>query len=132
MALIEIEYDGKDEKDGSTFRTLVERDVTDIFFNESEFALEYTVDGRQMLCVLDESDVREHSSHWEAGAKQNFDTGLYNSHTVLYIAVRDYGAKPKVGKELVIATETWRRTYRIKQCEEESGIYRMTLERARQ
>lgn len=132
MALIEIEYGDENEDTVGGFKELVTEDAETIFLNRMEFAEEYTVDGHTAVCLLDESDVREHSAHWEAGAKQNFDTGLYNSHAVLYIAVRDYGAKPKVGKELVIATEMWRRTYRIKQCEEESGIYRMTLERARQ
>lgn len=132
MALVEIEEHIGEGRETSTFKTQVEADVKGIFLNGEEFADAYTVDGKETLCVLDESDAREHSAHWEAGVKQNFDTGLYQIHAVLYISVADYGPKPKVGKELVLAKDTWKRTYRIKQCEEESGFYRMTLERTRQ
>ena len=38
--------------------------------------------------------MREHAAHWEAGAKQNFDTGLYDSYRILYISVEDYGEMP--------------------------------------
>ena len=48
--------------------------------------------------IVDDQRLKEHSAHWEAGAKQNFDTGLYTAYTVLYIRVSDYGPKPKVGK----------------------------------
>ena len=51
---------------------------------------------------MDDQRLKEHNSHWEAGAKQNFDTGLYTASTVLYIRVKDYGPKPKIGKHLVM------------------------------
>lgn len=72
-------------------------------------------------------------AYWEAGAKQNFDTGLYTAHTILYIRVEDYGPKPKIGKRLVLDKGTKsQRTYTINLCQEESGVYRMTMERTRQ
>ena len=86
-----------------------------------------------VLIVLEDDDLREHSAHWEAGAKQNFDTGLYTAHTILYIRVEDYGPKPKIGKQLVLDKGTKsQRTYTINLCQEESGVYRMTMERTRQ
>ena len=73
------------------------------------------------------------AAHWEAGAKQNFDTSLYTAHTILYIRVEDYGPKPKIGKQLVLDKGTKsQRTYTINLCQEESGVYRMTMERTRQ
>lgn len=92
-----------------------------------------TVQGYDVLIVLEDDDLREHSAHWEAGAKQNFDTGLYTAHTILYIRVEDYGPKPKIGKQLVLDKGTKsQRTYTINLCQEESGVYRMTMERTRQ
>lgn len=86
-----------------------------------------------VLIVLEDDDLREHSAHWEAGAKQNFNTGLYTAHTILYIRVEDYGPKPKIGKQLVLDKGTKsQRTYTINLCQEESGVYRMTMERTRQ
>lgn len=67
------------------------------------------------------------------GGKVNFDTGLYTAHTILYIRVEDYGPKPKIGKQLVLDKGTKsQRTYTINLCQEESGVYRMTMERTRQ
>lgn len=101
-------------------------------FEENEHADRHTVDGKDVLIVLEDDDLREHSAHWEAGAKQNFDTGLYTAHTILYIRVEDYGPKPKIGKQLVLDKGTKsQRTYTINLCQEESGVYRMTMERTR-
>ena len=98
-----------------TFKDCVAADIDAAFFEENEH------------------DLREHSAHWEAGAKQNFDTGLYTAHTILYIRVEDYGPKPKIGKQLVLDKGTKsQRTYTINLCQEESGVYRMTMERTRQ
>lgn len=112
-----------------TFKDYAAKDIPDVFFCEDEHAEIHNIDGKDVLVVLREATLKEHNSHWEAGAKQNFDTGLYTAFSVLYIQVKDYGPKPKVGKQLVIDKK---RAYSIKACEEESGIYRMTLERTRQ
>ena len=80
-----------------TFKDCVAADICAAFFEENEHADRHTVDGKDVLIVLEDDDLREHSAHWEAGAKQNFDTGLYTAHTILYIRVEDYGPKPKIG-----------------------------------
>ena len=112
-----------------TFKDCAAVETSAAFFNGDEHAEEHNVDGKDVLVILDKSDVRDHSAHWEAGAKQNFDAGLYNLHIILYIRVEDYGPKPKQGKRLTLDQKL---TYSIQKCEEESGVYRMTLERTRQ
>lgn len=115
------------------FKDCVAADIDAAFFEENEHADRHTVDGKDVLIVLEDDDLREHSAHWEAGEKQNFDTGLYTAHTILYIRVEDYGPKPKIGKQLVLDKGTKsQRTYTINLCQEESGVYRMTMERTRQ
>lgn len=112
-----------------TFKDCVAADIDAAFFEENEHADRHTVDGKDVLIVLEDDDLREHSAHWEAGAKQNFDTGLYTAHTILYIRVEDYGPKPKIGKQLVLDKGTKsQRTFTINLCQEESGVYRMTME----
>ena len=102
-------------------------------FEQDEHADWHTVDGKDALVIVDDQRLKEHSAHWEAGAKQNFDTGLYTAYTVLYIRVCDYGPKPKVGKHLVLDKGTNRqRSYTILNCEEEAGVYRISMERTRQ
>ena len=116
-----------------TFKECVEADILLAFFNTREHAEMRMVDGKECPTVLEESMLKEHSSHWEAGAKQNFDTGLYSSHSILYIRTEDYGAKPKIGKQLALGVGNGKtRTYEIKSCEEEAGVYRMTMKRVRQ
>lgn len=110
-----------------TFKDCVAADIDAAFFEENEHADRHTVDGKDVLIVLEDDDLREHSAHWEAGAKQNFDTGLYTAHTILYIRVEDYGPKPKIGKQLVLDKGTKsQRTYTINLCQEESGVYRIS------
>lgn len=122
-------FGDKDEYIPLTFRDFVAEDIDTTFFQTAEHAERHTIDGKELPVILDENNVRARSSHWEAGAKQNFDTGLYTLRTTLYVKVSDYGGKPKQDKRLVI---DGKRTYSIKQCEEECGVYRMTLERVRQ
>lgn len=137
MALFEVEQhygeSGEEEWTKPTFKDCAAADIDLAFFNGDEHADYHNVDGSDFLVIVEEEDVRKHSAHWEAGAKQNFDTGLYDAHTILYIRVADYGAKPKIGKYLVMDAGTdHKRTYAIAHCEEEAGVYRMTLERVRQ
>ena len=137
MALIELDqiYGAEDPEDltAPTFKDFAAEDIDLTFFNGNEHADLHKVDGTEYLVIVEEEDVRRHDSHWEAGAKQNFDTGLYNAHTILYIKVKDYGPRPKVGKPLVLDEGTdHQRTYKILNCEEDAGVYRMTMERVRQ
>lgn len=116
-----------------TFKTQAAADIDNVFFNGDEHADLHFIDGKEALVIIVEGTLREHNSHWEAGAKQNFDTGLYTAHSILYIRVADYGPKPKVGKLLTMDAGTdHKRTFSIVKCEEEAGVYRMTLQRTRQ
>ena len=123
------DYENADQEKRRTFKDFASEDISAVFFNGDEHADLRNVDGKDVLVILEKSDVRDHSAHWEAGAKQNFDTGLYNRHIILYIRVEDYGPKPKQGKLLMLDKKI---AYSIQKCDDEGGIYRMTMERVRQ
>ena len=125
---LEQDYENADQEKRRTFKDFAHADISAVFFNVDEHAEEHNVDGKDVLVILEKDDVRDHSAHWEAGAKQNFDTGLYNRHIILYIRVEDYGPKPKQGKLLTLDKKL---TYLIQKCDEESGVYRMSMERTR-
>lgn len=136
MALFELnqhyENQGSEWKP-PTFKDCAAADIGLAFFNGNEHAKWHTVDGKKVLVILEETTLKPHSAHWEAGAKQNFDTGLYTDYTLLYIRVEDYGPKPLSGKLLVMDMGTdCQRTYTIKSCETEDGVYRIKMERMRQ
>lgn len=137
MALFELnqEYGTvlDEEWKAPTFKECAAADIDLTFFEQDEHAEWHTVDGKKALVIVEDQRLKERSAHWEAGAKQNFDTGLYTAHTVLYIRVADYGPKPKIGKHLVLDKgEKMQRTYSILNCEEEAGVYRISMERTRQ
>lgn len=137
MALFTLDqdYTGKpEERKRPTFKDCAKVDIDLTFFNNDEHARELLVDGKKATVIFEEDSLRRHTAHWEAGAKQNFDTGLYTAYSVLYIPVAIYGPKPKIGNliELREPVEKWRRTFSIRQCEDEEGVYRMILERTRQ
>ena len=123
------DYENADQEKKRTFKDFASEDISAVFLNGDEHADLHNVDGKDVLVILEKSDVRDHSAHWEAGAKQNFDTGLYNRHIILYIRVEDYGPKPKQGKLLTLDKKI---AYSIQKCDDEGGIYRMTMERVRQ
>ena len=123
------DYENADQEKRRTFKDFASEDISAVFFNGDEHADLHNVDGKDVLVILEKSDVRDHSAHWEAGAKQNFDAGLYNRHIILYIRVEDYGPKPKQGKLLMLDKKI---AYSIQKCDDEGGIYRMTMERVRQ
>jgi len=137
MALFELiqhtEAEETPEPTPLTFKEAALSDVDEIFFDITEHAEMHLVDGKEMPVIIDEERLQDHSAHWEAGAKQNFDTGLYNAYTILYVKVSDYGSRPKVGKLLVLDEGTdYKRTYTIQKCNGEDGVYRMIMTRTRQ
>lgn len=137
MPLFDLEQhfgeDPPEEWKRQTFKDCAAADINLAFFNESEHAERHTVDGEEALIILEDFDMREHSAHWEAGAKQNFDTGLYDSYRILYISVEDYGEMPQSGDLVTIDEGTKEeQLFTLKSCEDENGIYRMIMERVRQ
>lgn len=80
MALFELEQDfGSDpetEWKAPTFKECAAADIDLTFFEQDEHADLHTVDEKEALVIVDDQRLKEHNSHWETGAKQNFDTGL--------------------------------------------------------
>lgn len=136
MALFELEQEflgGAEDEHELSFKEAVEEDIDAAFFEADEHAEWHTVNGKKCLIVLEEDILKPYSAHWEAGAKQNFDTGLYTALSILYIKKVDYGRRPKIGVLLTIDQGTKQeRLFFIKHFGSESGVYRIELERTRQ
>lgn len=82
----------------------------------------------QMLCITQHPGVLERPAHWEGGAKQSFDQGMYKADLLLFVKQKDYGPMPKSGKQITLDKK---RIYNIKSCSLKAGMYRMELERVR-
>lgn len=111
-----------------TFKEAAAQDIDDAFFLPDEFAEEHVIDGKKMQIVLDDNELIERSAHWEGGAKQSFDLGLYKSRRLFYVRAEDFGPRPKVGKLLQLDG----RQVEVSECTEENGVYAITIERNRQ
>ena len=85
MALFELDQEfgtgPEEEWKPPTFKDCAAADIDLAFFQENEHAEWHTVDGKKALIILESEQLKERAAHWEAGAKQNFDTGLYTSQT---------------------------------------------------
>lgn len=75
-----------------SFRDIVQTDLGNVFFNLDEFAEEHTIDGRKMLCIIDQ-DANI------ASAVQSV-TGIYAANRRIYVREEDMKALPKEGKRL--------------------------------
>lgn len=111
-----------------TFKEIAAADIDDTFFCDDEFSALHTINGKEMRIVMDENELLERSAHWEGGAKQSFDVGLYKAQRLFYVPVADFGPRPKVGKLLLLDGKA----YTVVDCAEESGVYSITIERNRQ
>lgn len=130
MPDIEQDYELPEEQEEiKTFKDFADEDIDDVFFCLDEFAETHNIDGEDMPVVIEADKISERASHWEGGAKQNFDTGLYNSTLTLYVKAEDYGKKPKVGK--VLNFDKGAVQYRVLTWREDAGVYLMTVERIR-
>ena len=101
MALFEITQDYENEEEEwkrPTFKDCAKADISLAFFNLDEHAETHTIDGKEAPVIIEESTLREHSAHWEAGAKQNFDTGLYTSHRFFTLRQRTTARVQRSGK----------------------------------
>lgn len=112
-----------------TFKDCVAQDVQTVFFNLNEFAEERYIDDKGLIpCITQHPGVNERAAHWEGGAKQSFDQGMYKADLLLYVKQKDYGPMPKSDK---LITLDKKRDYKIKSCSLKAGVYRMELERVR-
>lgn len=128
LGVDQVYGDAPQEEMPLTFKDFVAQDVENVFFNIDEFAERRYVDGREMLCITQHPGTTERAAHWEGGAKQSFDEGMYKADLLLFVKKQDYGPMPKNDK---LITLDKRRDYKIKKCSLKAGVYRMELERVR-
>lgn len=131
---IDVEQDyelpsDEDEEIAKTFKEYADEDVDDVFFDLDEFAETHNIDGTDMPVMVETDKMQDHSSHWEAGSKQNYDNGLYDAHMTLYVKAADYGDAPKIGKALYLDEDP--EMWTIDDWSEEGGVYIIQIVRIR-
>ena len=106
----------------NAFHKQLQNDVDAVWFNPDEFGELHDVDGRQMRAIVDSQEIlrqKRGSGHVE---------GIYTDNIFLFVRIKEYGAKPRVGVSLLLDK---RRRYRVANVREENGVYAMELEAVR-
>lgn len=109
----------------SAFRDQLAADLQATFLNPDEFAEEHTIDGRKLVCMLDDNELLERKTVAKDG--QHMD-GLFLADKLLYLPVAEYGAPPKPGRMM----ELDGKVYRVVDVADECGLYSVYLEANRQ
>nr|DAY71574.1 MAG TPA: Gifsy-2 prophage ATP-binding sugar transporter-like barrel, 4 helix bundle.7A [Caudoviricetes sp.] len=104
-----------------TFKEMAAKDVGNVFFNNDEFSDMHLIDGKKMHVIIDTNELLDRT---QGGSTTHLD-GIYKAHILIYVPVVEYGAKPKIGKLLILDAK---KTYVITNVIDEDGIYSFELE----
>lgn len=108
--------------EGMTFKELLEQDVKNVFLNPAEFGELHTVNGKEMVIIIDNNEQIER----EKRTNQHTD-GIYKNQKLIYVSASDFGPLPKQGVRLVLD----KKNYTVMDAISESGIYSITVEAGR-
>ncbi|ADE57242.1 hypothetical protein [Aminobacterium colombiense] len=78
----------------SGFKDFVQSDLS-TFFNSSEFATSHAINGKEILCVIDESLIHERRLQSRAEAVD----GVFSKEIILYVKTVDIECEPLRGEE---------------------------------
>ncbi|MDO4495183.1 MAG: hypothetical protein Q4B62_05270 [Clostridiaceae bacterium] len=102
------------------FKSVIQKDINQTFFNTDEFCDYHTIDGKRMRVLFDNLEL---SKRYPNGTKNS--DGLYTDEMIIFVPIEDYGARPKIKRRLVL---DGKRNYSIENVDEEDGMYIFTLE----
>lgn len=101
-------------------RDYMQRDIS-VFLNTDEFANLHEID-EQIVTALTDSDILKIYSNDKT---ERFD-GVYRGEIALYVRASDLGYRPIYGQIMRIDGDI----YTVKECVDDMGIFRITLEAA--
>ena len=106
-----------------SFKECITADVSNVFLNRLEFADTHTVNGKNMVVLVDENELLERD---KAKLGTHAD-GVYKSRRLIYVAQADFGPRPAIKSVLTLD----RVAYRVRDCTAEAGILAIELEAAK-
>ena len=105
-----------------SFKDLIQADVYSVFLNVDEFADVHTVDGKRMHVIFDKNELINRQPNAQ------YTEGLYIGDLLMYVPAREFGPRPKIGRQIVL---DGKKQYRVIDCTDEEGVYSITLEAVR-
>ena len=104
----------------STFKEDMFDDVDKTFLEIDEFAETHNVDGKEMLCVLDESEAERRATR-----SSNEVDGVYKKQKLLFVPRKEFDSVPTAGTRVFKLDG---KRHIVKNVAEEGDMYAITLE----
>ena len=106
-----------------TFKEQIAADTKNVFMNALEFSEEHIIDGRNMLCIVDNNELMARRVKYKFRSKFYVDqVGIKDM--LIYVRAEDFGALPAIGRTIIFDGKQ----YIICDAVNESGIYSINLE----
>lgn len=106
-----------------TFKEQIAADTKNVFMNELEFSEEHIIDGKEMLCIVDNNELMARRVKYKYRSKFYVDkVGIKD--ILIYVRAEDFGVLPAIGRALMFDGKP----YVICDAVNECGIYSINLE----
>lgn len=102
-----------------SFKDDIQEDIKTIFLNSDEFGEVHTVDGKEMVIIVDENELAEREAKVKTMAE-----GLHNKQLLIYVSKKDFGSEPLIDRLLELDGNY----YTVTNVSNEMGIYAISLE----
>ena len=102
-----------------TFKDVMRSDINDAFLFAGEFAEPHTINGVEMVALIDDMEHIER----EKKMKSTMD-GIFARQILIYVKAEDFGSLP-AEKDLVTLDG---KRYAVVDATDEDGVYTITLE----
>lgn len=107
----------------TTFKDVLKNDVKQVFLNFEEFGEHHSLNGQEVLIIIDENELTER----EKRIRNNNEEELHRKQLLFYVAEEDFGYLPSPGMMLDLDGKE----YTITDAGNEDGIYAISLEALR-
>lgn len=102
-----------------SLKDIIQNDITNVFLNLEDFGELHTVDDKEMTIIIDDNELVEREKKRKTMAE-----GLHTRQLLIYVAVKDFGSEPLIGRLLELDGDS----YMVTDVSSEMGIYAISLE----
>lgn len=106
-----------------TFKEQIAKDNKQVFMNFDEFGELHTINGKEMLVIVDNNELVDREKRYRYRNSLYAD-GVYLKELLIYVMESDFGKLPAIGRVITYDGKT----YIVSDAINEDGIYSLTLE----
>ena len=106
-----------------TFKEQIAQDNRKVFMNIDEFGEMHTVNGKEMLVLIDNNELIDREKRYQY-KKSLYADGVYIKQLLIYVHAEDFGPLPSIGRSITFDGKV----YIVGDAINEDGIYSLNLE----